>query len=71
VSDKRQGRAPALFDNAAFAEDLGRASAAGEGVALGPAEREGKSLLAFAAFGVRHHPAESNAPTVYEVAHAT
>jgi hypothetical protein len=117
VSDKRPGRAPALFDDAAFAEDLGRASDAGEEVALaarkefetegvpvanllaceeeGPEGtalqhclklrlpppdgkfgmvfcielRDGKSVLAFAAFGVRHHPRESNAPTVYEIAH--
>lgn len=117
MSDKRRGRAPALFDDAAFVEDLRRASDAGEEVALaarrefeaqgvpvasllacdeeGPEGtalrhcmklrlpppdgkfgmvfrvelREGKSLLAFAAFGVRHHPAESNAPTVYEIAH--
>jgi hypothetical protein len=31
--------------------------------------REGKSVLAFAAFGVRHHPSDSNALTVYEIAH--
>src|SRR3954464_2640662 len=29
----------------------------------------GSPRLDFLAFGVRHHPAESNAPTVYEVAH--
>lgn len=117
MSDKRSGRAPALFDDAAFAEDLGRASDAGEEVALaarkefeaegvpiqnllacdeeGPEGtalqhclklrlpppdgkfgmvfrielRKGKSVLAFAAFGVRHHPRESNAPTVYAIAH--
>lgn len=28
-----------------------------------------KPLLEYLAFGVRHHPAESNAPTVYEIAH--
>lgn len=33
MSDKRPGRAPALFDDAAFAEDLRRASGAGEEVA--------------------------------------
>ena len=117
MSDKRSGRAPALFDGAAFAEDLRRASDAGEEVALAarkefeaegvPIEnllacdeegpegtalrhclklrlpppdgkfgmvfrielRDGKSVLVFAAFGVRHHPADSNAPTVYEIAH--
>jgi hypothetical protein len=117
MSDKRAGRAPALFDDAAFAEDLNRASKAGRRVALaarseyeqggvpvgdllacdeeGPDGtmlthcvkvrlpppdgkfgmvfrielRTGKSILAFAAFGVRHHPRGSNAPTVYEVAH--
>jgi hypothetical protein len=26
-------------------------------------------LLAYLAFGVRHHPPDSNAPTVYEIAH--
>jgi hypothetical protein len=31
--------------------------------------RESRSQLAFAAFGVRHHPRSSNAPTVYEIAH--
>ena len=30
----------------------------------------GKALLSYAAFGVRHHPRESNAPTVYQIAHA-
>jgi hypothetical protein len=30
--------------------------------------REGESLLAYAAFGVRHHPRDSHAPTVYEIA---
>lgn len=117
MSDKRPGRAPALFDEAAFAEDVRRASDAGAEVALaarsefeadgvpvvsliacdeeGPEGtalrhcmklrlpppqgkfgmvfrielRQGKSVLVFAAFGVRHHPADSNAPTVYEVAH--
>jgi hypothetical protein len=34
MSDKRVDRAPALFDDAAFAEDLRRASRAGEEVAL-------------------------------------
>ena len=29
----------------------------------------GRSVLVFAAFGVRHHPREANAPTVYEIAH--
>ncbi len=31
--------------------------------------RAGRSVLVFAAFGIRHHPAASNAPTVYEIAH--
>jgi hypothetical protein len=34
VSDKRRGRAPALFDDAAFVEDLNRTSEAGRMVAL-------------------------------------
>jgi hypothetical protein len=117
MSDKRQGRAPALFDDAAFAEDLGRASDAGEEVALaarkefevegvpienllacdeeGPEgtalqhclklrlpppdgkfgmvfrieKREETSVLVYAAFGVRHHPPDSHARSVYEIAH--
>lgn len=117
MSDKRPGRAPALFDDAAFAEDLRRASGAGEEVARaarkefegegvpvgnllacdeeGPdgtelrhcvklrlpppngkfgmvfriEQQKGRSVLAFAAFGVRHHPADSSAPTVYAIAH--
>jgi hypothetical protein len=31
--------------------------------------RENKALLAYAAFGVRHHPRDSHALTVYEIAH--
>ncbi|HEX3174781.1 MAG TPA: hypothetical protein VHQ43_11260 [Solirubrobacterales bacterium] len=31
--------------------------------------REGKAQLVYAAFGVRHHPRDSHAPTVYEIAH--
>jgi hypothetical protein len=31
--------------------------------------RDGNSVLAFAAFGVRHHPHDSHAPTVYDIAH--
>jgi hypothetical protein len=117
VSDKRPGRAPALFDDAAFAEDLRRSSDAGREVALaarrefeaqgvptkvllacdeeGPdgtalrhcvkmrlpppdgkfgmvfriEVRSGKPVLVFASFGVRHQPVESNASTVYEIAH--
>lgn len=117
MTDKRRGRAPALFDDAAFAEDLRRASDAGEEVALaarrefeeegipvgsllacdeeGPdgtelrhcmklrlpppngkfgmvfriEKQKGRSVLVFAAFGARHHPADSNALTVYEIAH--
>lgn len=117
MSDKRAGRAPALFDDAAFAEDLRRTSDAGEEVARAarkefervgvPVEtllacdaegqdgtelrhcvklrlpppngkfgmvfriemRDGKPALAFAAFGVRHHPSDAKAPTVYEIAH--
>lgn len=117
MSNKWPGRAPALFDDAAFAEDLRRASNAGTEVALaarkdfegegvpigsllscdeeGPdgtalrhcvklrlpppngkfgmvfriEQRQGRSVLVFAAFGVRHHPADSGAPTVYEIAH--
>jgi hypothetical protein len=117
MSDKRPGRAPALFDDAAFAEDLRRTSDAGEEVAhtarkefegegvpvgsllacdeegpdgtelrhcvklrLPPPNgkfgmvfrielREDKPVLAFAAFGIRHHPPEAKAPTVYEIAH--
>lgn len=117
MSDKRPGRAPALFDDAAFDEDLRRASGTGEEVALAarkefegegvPVEnllacdeegsdgtelrhcvklrlpppngkfgmvfrieqQKGRSVLVFAAFGARHHPANSNALTVYEIAH--
>jgi hypothetical protein len=117
MNDKRAGRAPALFDDAAFVEDLNRASDTGREVALAakneyehdgvpidqllacdeegpdgtelancmkiylprPAGKfgmvfrielhEGKSLLAYAAFGVRHHPRNSNALTVYQLAH--
>lgn len=117
MSNKRAGRASALFDDAAFTEDLRRASEAGEEVACaarkefegkgvpvgsllacdeeGPdgtelrhcvklrlpppngkfgmvfriEQQKGKSVLVFAAFGVRHHPADANARTVYEIAH--
>ncbi|HSK49769.1 MAG TPA: hypothetical protein VK889_04650 [Solirubrobacterales bacterium] len=117
MGDKPKGRALALFDDAAFAEDLNRASELGRGVALaartdyeqngvptahllacedegseGTAlancvkirlprpdgkfgmvfrieRKAGKLLLAYVAFGVRHHPRESNAETVYEIAH--
>jgi len=117
MSDKRRGRAPALFDDAAFAEDLRRTSDAGREVALaarqefeaqgvpvasllacdaegpeGTALRhcmklrlpppdgkfgmvfrielwDGRSGLVFAGFGVRHHPPDAKAPTVYEIAH--
>lgn len=116
MSDKRTGRAPALFDDAAFAEDVNRASDTGQEVALAarreyeqqgvpldhllPCEEEGpegtalqhcmkiylprpdgkfgmvfrielrdkKALLVYTAFGVRHHPRDSHAPTVYEIA---
>jgi hypothetical protein len=30
--------------------------------------RQGRAVLVYAAFGVRHHPPESKAPTVYEIA---
>lgn len=117
MSDKRPRRAPALFDDAAFAEDLRRTSDAGERVAhtarkefegegvpvesllaceedgpdgtelqhcvklrLPPPNgkfgmvfrielRDGRPTLVFAAFGIRHHPPEAKAPTVYEIAH--
>lgn len=117
MSDKRAGRAPAQFDDAAFAEDLKRTSDAGrqvaetarreyeqEGIPIddllaceeeGPEGtalqhcmkvylprpdgkfgmvfrielRNGKAQLAYAAFGIRHHPRDSRAPTVYEIAH--
>jgi hypothetical protein len=117
MSDRRRARAPALFDDAAFAEDLRRATEAGKEVAraarkefegggvpvgsllacdeegpdgtalrhcvkmrLPPPDgkfgmvfrievQEDKSVLVFAAFGVRLHPANSNALTVYEIAH--
>lgn len=116
MSDKRAGRTTALFDDAAFAEDLGRASDAGQKVAratrskyeqngvpvdvllaceeegidgtrlahcvkvyLPPPDgkfgmvfrierRDGKLRLVYAAFGVRHHPRDSNTPTVYQIA---
>ncbi|HET9163099.1 MAG TPA: hypothetical protein VFN89_06620 [Solirubrobacterales bacterium] len=32
-------------------------------------QQKGRSVLVFAAFGARHHPANSNAFTVYEIAH--
>lgn len=32
-------------------------------------QQKARSVLVFAAFGARHHPATSNAPTVYEIAH--
>ena|SRR4249919_2415318 len=117
MNDKRPGRAPVLFDDAAFADDIRRASDAGEEVALaarrdfevegvpvgpllacdeegpdGTALRHclklrlplpdgkfgmvfrielkaGRPTLVFAAFGVRHHPPEAKAPTVYGIAH--
>lgn len=117
MSNKRPGHAPALFDDAAFSEDLSKASAAGREAAVAAKEdyerdgvsvedllaceeegsdgtrladcvkvylprpvgkfgmvfrierREGKLLLVYAAFGVRHHPRDSNAPTVYEIAY--
>ena len=117
MSDMRTGRAPALFDEAAFAEDLQRTSKTGEVVALaarrefeadgipvgsllacdeeGPdgtelrhcvklrlpppngkfgmvfriERQKGRSVLTFAAFGTRHHPANSHALTVYDIAH--
>lgn len=117
MTDKRAGRAPAQFDDAAFSEDLKRTSDAGRKAAeaarreyeqdgvpvddLLPCEEEGpegtalrhcmkvylprpdgkfgmvfrielrdnKALLVYAAFGVRHHPRNSHAPTVYEIAH--
>jgi hypothetical protein len=117
MSNKGSRRAPALFDDAAFAEDLNRAGDNGkriaraarseyerDGVPLGTLKacaeegqdgtrlancvkvylprpignfgmvfrierRDGRLLLAHAAFGVRHHPSGSNAPTVYEIAH--
>jgi len=31
--------------------------------------QEGRLVLAYIAFGVRHHPGGSHAPTVYEFAH--
>lgn len=116
MSDNAVGRATALFDDAAFAEDLRRASDVGQEAALAarrqyeqggvPVDdllacdeegadgtrlphcvkiylprpngkfgmvfrierREGRTLLAFVAFGVRHHPRESHASTVYEIA---
>ena len=117
MSNKRAGHAPALFDDASFAEDLQRLGDAGREVALrarnsfeesgvpvqelracdeeGPKGtalphcvkvrlpfpdgkfgmvfrielRHGKSALAFAAFGARHQPHNSHAPTVYDIAH--
>jgi hypothetical protein len=118
MTDKRAGHAPALFDDAIFAEDMKRTSDTGREVALasraeyerhgvplndllaceeeGPegtalahcmkiylprpvgkfgmvfriALREGKAQLVYAAFGIRHHPRTSHAPTVYEIAHS-
>jgi hypothetical protein len=116
VSDKRRS-APALFDPAAFAEDLDRLGGRGRRTALaarkdyeaagvpiahllacaeeGPdgtalpgcmkvylprplgdfgmvfriERREGRGVLLYIAFGVRHHPRGSNAPSVYRLAH--
>jgi hypothetical protein len=31
--------------------------------------QDGRLVLAYLAFGVRHHPPDSHAPTVYELAH--
>ncbi|MGH7690292.1 MAG: hypothetical protein ACREN3_11865 [Gemmatimonadaceae bacterium] len=31
--------------------------------------RAGSLVLAYMAFGIRHHPSDSHAPTVYEIAH--
>lgn len=117
MTDKRAGRAPAQFDDAAFSEDLKRTSEAGRqvaeaarreyekdgvpiadlllceeegpegtvlqhcmkiylprpngkfGMVLRIERRETNALLVYAAFGIRHHPRDSHAPTVYEIAH--
>jgi hypothetical protein len=117
VADNPSRRAPAAFDDGAFAEDLDRAGDNGgqvaraarseyehEGVPLDALmacaeegrdgtllancvkvylpppignygmvfrieRRKGRTVLAYAAFGVRHHPKDSHAPTVYEIAH--
>jgi hypothetical protein len=116
VSNKPARRATALFDDAAFAEDLRRTSDAGHEAALAARQqyeqggvpvddllaceeegadgtrlphcvkiylprpygkfgmvfrierRESRTVLAFVAFGVRHHPRQSHASTVYEIA---
>lgn len=117
MAERPRGRAVALFDDAAFAEDLDRSSEAGraaaesaraeyepagvpvdhllaceeegpEGTALANCvkvrlphpggrfgmvfrveRRQGRLALVYAAFGARHQPRESNAPTLYEIAH--
>lgn len=73
MSDKRSGRTTALFDDAAFAEDLRRASLPPPDGKFGMVSRierrDGKLRLVYAAFGVRQHPRGSNAPTVYQIAH--
>ena len=116
MTDKRAVRAPAQFDDVAFAEDLKRTSDAGRQVAEAARreyERDGvpidvilacdeegpegttlqhcmkvylprpdgkfgmvfrielrhnEALLVYAAFGTRHHPRNSHAPTVYQIA---
>lgn len=39
------------------------------GMIFNVVEAEQRLRLDFLAFGVRHHPTESNAPTVYQIAH--
>jgi hypothetical protein len=55
-------RFPARFDAGAFREDMAGTTPAGQSAAE-IARRD------YLAFGVRHHPAGSNAPTLYEIAH--
>jgi len=64
-------RFPARFDAGAFREDMAGTTPAGQSAAeiarfvvANDAPR-----LDYLAFGVRHHPAGSNAPTVYKIAH--
>jgi hypothetical protein len=62
------GYARVVFDDAAFGDDLRGAGSEIAAAARRAYEQRGV-LLAYLAFGVRHHPRDSNALTVYEIAH--
>lgn len=63
---ERGGRCRVEIDDAHLAEDVAHNSPAGRELRV---DESRQPYLAFLAFGVRHHPRDSNAPTVYEVAH--